>query len=161
MTKCKSILTPTTKEHKICHALATTSAFNLKLCHITLKFVNYRAWMEVKHWIYLVSKIFSYSAWCRDINCISRWESFGNIIKHFSSSFLQSSTIRWYYVCSQYFNDLRKIIKNSIKESRVTPGHYSCPLKNINLFIFSYKYVWVIFRIFWQLLKILVSYFEV
>ena len=24
---------PTTKEPKICHALATTSAFNLKLCH--------------------------------------------------------------------------------------------------------------------------------
>ena len=34
MTTCKSILTPTTKEPKICHALATTSAFNLKLCHI-------------------------------------------------------------------------------------------------------------------------------
>ena len=32
MTTCKSILTPTTKEPKICHALATTSAFNLKLC---------------------------------------------------------------------------------------------------------------------------------
>ena len=35
MTTCKIILTPTTKEPKICHALATTSAFNLKLCHIT------------------------------------------------------------------------------------------------------------------------------
>ena len=34
MTKCKSILTPTTNEPKTCHALATTSAFNLKLCHI-------------------------------------------------------------------------------------------------------------------------------
>ena len=33
MTTCKIILTPTTKEPKICHALATTSAFNLKLCH--------------------------------------------------------------------------------------------------------------------------------
>ena len=32
MTTCKTILTPTTKEPKICHALATTSAFNLKLC---------------------------------------------------------------------------------------------------------------------------------
>ena len=32
MTTCKIILTPTTKEPKICHALATTSAFNLKLC---------------------------------------------------------------------------------------------------------------------------------
>ena len=31
MTTCKIILTPTTKEPKICHALATTSAFNLKL----------------------------------------------------------------------------------------------------------------------------------
>ena len=33
MRTCKSILTPTTKEPKICHALATTSAFHLKLCH--------------------------------------------------------------------------------------------------------------------------------
>ena len=32
MKKCKSILTPATKEPEICHALATTSAFNLKLC---------------------------------------------------------------------------------------------------------------------------------
>ena len=28
----KIILTPTTKEPKICHALASTSVFNLKLC---------------------------------------------------------------------------------------------------------------------------------
>ena len=35
MTKWKSIFTPTTKEPKICHALATTSAVNLKLCHMT------------------------------------------------------------------------------------------------------------------------------
>ena len=35
MTTCKIILTPTTKELKICQALATTSAFNLKLCHMT------------------------------------------------------------------------------------------------------------------------------
>ena len=34
MTTCKIIWTPTTKEPKFCHALATTSAFNLKLCHI-------------------------------------------------------------------------------------------------------------------------------
>ena len=34
MTTCKIILTPTTKEPNICHALATTSAFNLKLCHM-------------------------------------------------------------------------------------------------------------------------------
>ena len=34
MTTCKTILTLTTKEPKICHALATTSAFNLKLCHM-------------------------------------------------------------------------------------------------------------------------------
>ena len=32
MTTCKIILTPTTKEPKICHALAITFAFNLKLC---------------------------------------------------------------------------------------------------------------------------------
>ena len=34
MTTCKFIFTPTNKEQKNCHALATTSAFNLKLCHI-------------------------------------------------------------------------------------------------------------------------------
>ena len=33
MTTRKIIWTPTTKEHKICDALATTYAFNLKLCH--------------------------------------------------------------------------------------------------------------------------------
>ena len=33
MTTCKIIFTPTNKEQKNCHALATTSAFNLKLCH--------------------------------------------------------------------------------------------------------------------------------
>ena len=32
MTTCKIILIPTTKEPKISHALAVTSAFNLKLC---------------------------------------------------------------------------------------------------------------------------------
>ena len=32
MTKCKRILTPKTEDSKIYHALATTSAFNLKLC---------------------------------------------------------------------------------------------------------------------------------
>ena len=36
MTTCKISLTPTTKEPKISHALAITSAFNLKLCHIKL-----------------------------------------------------------------------------------------------------------------------------
>ena len=33
LTTYKIILTPSTKEPIICHALATTSAFNLKLCH--------------------------------------------------------------------------------------------------------------------------------
>ena len=32
MTTCKILLTPTNKEQQICHVLATTSAFNLKLC---------------------------------------------------------------------------------------------------------------------------------
>ena len=32
MADCKIIFTPLTKEPKICHDLATTSAFNLKLC---------------------------------------------------------------------------------------------------------------------------------
>ena len=32
ITTCNIILAPTTKEPKICHAMATTSAFNLKLC---------------------------------------------------------------------------------------------------------------------------------
>ena len=34
MTTWTIILNPTTKEPKFCHALAITSAFNLKLCHI-------------------------------------------------------------------------------------------------------------------------------
>ena len=33
---CKIILTPTTKEPKNCHALATTSAFNPKLCQMAI-----------------------------------------------------------------------------------------------------------------------------
>ena len=32
MTTCKIIWTPKIKDPKICHALATTSGFNLKLC---------------------------------------------------------------------------------------------------------------------------------
>ena len=38
MTTCKIILTPTTKEPKICHALDTTSAINLELCRIFCTF---------------------------------------------------------------------------------------------------------------------------
>ena len=34
MTSCKIILTPTTKEPEICHALARTSAFNFRLCRL-------------------------------------------------------------------------------------------------------------------------------
>ena len=40
MRTCKSILTPTTEEPKICHALATTSAFHLKLCRIATFFCH-------------------------------------------------------------------------------------------------------------------------
>ena len=36
MTTCKIIVNPQTKEPKICHALATTSAFNLKMCRIKM-----------------------------------------------------------------------------------------------------------------------------
>ena len=110
--------------------------------HITLKFVNLWAWMEVKHWIYLVSNIFPYSAWCRDINYISRYKSFGNNIQHFSSSFLPSYTIRRYHICSHYFNDFRKIIQTRIKVSRVTPGHYGSPLRNINISFFAFMFEW-------------------
>ena len=50
MTTCKSVLTPTTKEPKICHVLATTSAFNLKLCLMLWTVVGgrvgYQAWQE-------------------------------------------------------------------------------------------------------------------
>ena len=45
MTTCKTILTPTTKEPKICHALATTSAFNLKLCLNVNYHYNYSIWI--------------------------------------------------------------------------------------------------------------------
>ena len=40
MTTCKISLTPTTKEPKICHALAITSAFNLKLCRMRVFFLD-------------------------------------------------------------------------------------------------------------------------
>ena len=33
MKTCKIMWTPTTEQPKMCHALATTSAINLKLCH--------------------------------------------------------------------------------------------------------------------------------
>ena len=49
MTTCKVILTPTNKEQKICHALATTSAFNLKLCHTKSIYV----YSSIKLFIYL------------------------------------------------------------------------------------------------------------
>ena len=35
MTTSKTFLTPINKEPKICHALATTSEFNLKLCRMS------------------------------------------------------------------------------------------------------------------------------
>ena len=47
--------------------------------HTALPFVNFWAWMEVKHWIYRISNIYSYSALRRDIIWISWWESFKNI----------------------------------------------------------------------------------
>ena len=45
MKTCKIILTPTTKEPNICHSLATTSAFNLKLCHISRRFSVFLFWI--------------------------------------------------------------------------------------------------------------------
>ena len=44
MKTCKISLTPTTKEPKICHALAITSAFNLKLCLRSLLFYTTFSW---------------------------------------------------------------------------------------------------------------------
>ena len=58
--------------------------------------------------------------------------------KAFFSSFLPSSTIIQYHICSHYINDFRKIIKNRIKVSRVTLGHYGHPLGNINIFFCLY-----------------------
>ena len=89
---------------------------------------------------------FSYSAWRRDINCISRWESFGNIIKHFSSSFQLSYTIRRYRICSHYFNDFRVKIKNRIHSLFVfvccitsyvkrLQQNIACPNQNIDKYL--------------------------
>ena len=49
MTTCQIILIPTTKEPKICHALATTSAFNLKLCHTIFLADPGKAWGFMDH----------------------------------------------------------------------------------------------------------------
>ena len=46
MTTCKIILTPTNKEQKNCHALATTSAFNLKLCHMKTPCIPFIAYKQ-------------------------------------------------------------------------------------------------------------------
>jgi hypothetical protein len=129
--------------------------------HITLKFVMLWAWMEVKHWIYPNSNIFSYSAWRRDINCISRWESFGNIIKHFFSSFLLSYTIRRYHICSHYFNDFLKKLSKTTWKCLTWRRDIMVVHLEISTYFFCCFFVCVIFRKFWQLLKILVSNFKV
>ena len=62
--------------------------------------------------------------------------------KAFFSSFLPSYTIRRYHICSHYFNDFRKMIKNRIKVSHVTPGHYGRPFRNINIYFFAFMFGW-------------------
>ena len=47
MTICKISLTPTTKEPRLCHAMATTSAFNLKLCHTESLHISYRKFAHI------------------------------------------------------------------------------------------------------------------
>ena len=127
--------------------------------HITLKFVILWAWMEVKHWIYPNSNIFSYSAWCRDINCISRWESFGNIINHFF--LLSSYPIPWGGTIYALFIwlALEKLSKTAWKCLTWRRDTMVVHLE-ISTYFFCF-YVCVIFRKFWQFLKIVVSYFKV
>ena len=53
MTKYKSILTPTTKEPKVGHALATISAFNLKLCHILIDFMCFFLYSKTNYFQFI------------------------------------------------------------------------------------------------------------
>ena len=58
-------------------------------------------------------------------------------IKALFSSFLPSYTKSRYHICSHYDNDFRKFIINHLKVSRVTPGYYGRPLRNVKI-IFSF-----------------------
>ena len=62
--------------------------------------------------------------------------------KAFFSGSLPSYTIRRYHICSHYFNDFRKIIKNRIKVSHVTSGHYGRPFRNINIYFLAFMFGW-------------------
>ena len=68
-TPCKvRFLIPTNKEQQICHALATTSAFNLNLCHIQKIFKLYAPLVNT-----VIGLSFSWG--------IRLFDIFGNIIK--------------------------------------------------------------------------------
>ena len=51
------------------------------------------------------------------------------------------------------------MIEKLQKGSRVTPGHYACPLWNINIFCICF-HVWVIFGKFWQSLIICLPFLK-
>ena len=68
----------------------TTNLLKLFSTHIALNIVNLWALMVVKHWIYLVSHTYSYSAWRRDMWlkkhlvaewCSLNWKFFFRIMK--------------------------------------------------------------------------------
>ena len=57
----------------------------------------------------------------------------------------QFFTIRWNHICYHHNNDLTKMIRNLIKVSRATPGHFDSPVRNIKIFFLLFN-VWVILR---------------
>ena len=101
-----------------------------------LTFVYIWEWMEVNDRIYIIIKKSSSSASRRDIICLSWLESFNNIQNNCSSSSFPYYTIRGHQICYYHNNNFPKIIKNLRKMSCVTPGHYDCPFRNINIVLF-------------------------
>ena len=71
-----------------------------------------------------------------------------NIKKIFVSSSLPFNTIRRNHIGYYHNHEFPQFIKKLIKVSRVTPGHYDCPLRNIKIVFFLFN-VWVIFEKFW------------
>ena len=82
--------------------------------------------------------------------CISWWESLNNILLFFSS-FLPCYTIRGYKICYYHNNNFLKIIKILMKVSRVTPGHYNFPFRNINKVPFLFNVLVIFKKILWLL----------
>ena len=90
----------------------------------------------------------SSSASRRDIICLSWWESFKNILNIFSSSSLPWYTIRGNQKCYYHHYYFPFFFQNLMKVCCVTPGHYGCPFRNINIVLFFIKCMCIIWEIF-------------